>query len=247
MGKTTCVLFWLMFSIQPAFSGEIPEVLHIQNAGRPYPAWVAADRVLTPSGEIDPVLFSPSERSIINRYLQHPQREGCIQLGAEEIEETTIGSREPSRQNLASMARTADWLFSAIVKARAPGFSSSTPGTLLEIAPEETFKGPRNRGGLHYIFMPVGTFTLDGTKICKTDERYAALPEVGDRVFLFIDLFWRNKGPFLWAGGDSGIVTIKEGSLSLPKRYRNTEPSLATGGEGDLVDFIQKSLGRENR
>src|ERR687896_1874143 len=159
MRKTMCVLFWLMVNVQPVFSGEIPEVLHIPNAGTPYPAWVAADRVLTPSGEVDPALFSVSDRFIISGALQQPPREGCIRWGHEqEVEEITVGSKKAVRQNLASTAKSAGWVFSATVTARATGFNSSVPGTLLEVVPEETFKGPRDRAGIHYVFFPVGTF-----------------------------------------------------------------------------------------
>jgi hypothetical protein len=248
MRKTMCVLFWLMVNVQPVFSGEIPEVLHIPNAGTPYPAWVAADRVLTPSGEVDPALFSVSDRFIISGALQQPPREGCIRWGHEqEVEEITVGSKKAVRQNLASTAKSAGWVFSATVTARATGFNSSVPGTLLEVVPEETFKGPRDRAGIHYVFFPVGTFSLGRVTICKTDERYPALPEVGERVLLFIDLFWRNEGRFLWTGYDTGIITItRNGEISLPKRYLKTEPWLAGGQEGDLLRFIRKSIEREN-
>lgn len=248
MRKLTSFLFWFILSGHPAISGEIPEVIHIPDAGTPFPAWVAADRALAPSGEIDPSLFSPSDRLIIGQYLQKPPREGCIRLGHEEqFEDLRVGPQRAVRQNLASAAKSAGWVFSATATARAPGFNGSVPGTLVEIVPEETFKGPLDRRGVHYIFFPIGTFSLGETKICKTDDRYAALPEVGERVLLFIDLFWRNEGSFLWTGGDSGIITInRKGIASLPQRYLKTEPWLAGGEEGPLLRFIGKSIEREN-
>jgi hypothetical protein len=238
----------ILLSGRSAISGEIPRVLHIPNAGTPYPAWVAAERVLTPSGEIDPSLFSLSDRLIIGQYLRMPAREGCIRLRHElQIEEPTAAGPKAARQNLASTAKSAGWVLNATVTARAAGFSASLPGTLLEIVPEEILKGPRDRGGVHYIFFPVGTFSVGGIKICKTDDDYADLPEVGEHVLLFIDLFWRNEDRFLWAGGDSGIISInKEGLVSLPKRYLATDPSLEGGAQDDLIRFVRKSIGREN-
>jgi hypothetical protein len=248
MKHLACFLFWLTLSGQPAISGEIPEALYIPEAESTYPAWVAADRALTPSGEVDPSLFSPADQSIISRYLKLPAHEGCIRLGQEEEPEgVRVGPKAAVRQNLASTVKSAGWVFSAKVTARAPGFSGSTPGTLLEIVPEETFKGPRDQDGVYYIFVPVGTFSVNGIRICKTDQRYAILPDVGERTFLFIDLFWRNKGRFLWTGGDSGIVTINtKGSVSLPQRYLKTESWLAGSEEGKLRDFLQKSIETEN-
>lgn len=249
MRTLTCFLFCLILSGHPVFSGKIPETLSIPEAGTPYPAWVAADQVLTPSGEVDPSLFSLADQFIIKGYLQLPPREGCIRLGQEqELEEVRVGPQKAVRQSLASTARSAGWVFSATVTDRAPGFSGSTPGTLLEVVPQETLKGPQSRGGAHYIFIPVGTFSVGETKICKTDDRYAALPEIGERVLLFIDLFWRNQGQFLWAGGDSGIITInKKGVTSLPRRYIRTEPRFEGGEEGNLLRFVRESIEGERR
>jgi hypothetical protein len=186
----------ILLSGRSAISGEIPRVLHIPNAGTPYPAWVAAERVLTPSGEIDPSLFSLSDRLIIGQYLRMPAREGCIRLRHElQIEEPTAAGPKAARQNLASTAKSAGWVLNATVTARASGFSAS----------------------------------------------------LGEHVLLFIDLFWRNEGRFLWAGGDSGIISInKEGLVSLPKRYLATDPSLEGGAQDDLIRFVRKSIGREN-
>jgi hypothetical protein len=245
MRRLTCFLIWLILSTQIAISGEIPEILYISEAETPYPAWVVADRVLTPSGEVDPDLFSVADQVIISKTLKLPPRGGCIRWGrTKELE--TVGPRRSARQNLASTAKSAEWIFSATVTARAPGFNGSEPGTLLEIFPEEIFKGPRNRRGAHYIFVPIGEFSIGKHKICKTDERYAAFPELGARVVLFLDPFWQNEGHFLWTGEDSGIVTINEkGSISLPQRYQKTEPWLEGGDEGKLLGFIQKSIKRK--
>jgi hypothetical protein len=246
MKKSACILLWSLLAGQPVLSAEIPEVLHIPNAGNKYPAWVAAERVLTPSGEVDPSIFSLSDQVIIGQLLHRAAQDGCIQVGREQADEST-GPERRDRQTVASMAKSAGWVFRARVTARATGFNGGVPGTLLEIVPEETLKGPSDRSGAHYIFVPVGTFSVGGKKICKTDERYPALPEAGDRVLLFVDLFWRNEGRFLWAGGDSGIITIrKEGLVSLPKRYRAAESSLEGGGEGELLHRIRQALGKEN-
>jgi len=250
MRKLTCFLFWVLLSGSTAVLAEIPQVFYIPHFSKelnPYPAFAAAERVLTPSGEVNSALFSLGDRSIISGYLRVPPRDGCIRLAQERILET-VGPERTDRQSLADMAKGgAGWVFSARITARAPGFNGSNPGTLLEVVPEEIFKGPRDRGGAHYVFVPIGTFSVGGKKICKTDERYAALPEVGDRVLLFIDLNWLNQGRFLWTGEDSGIITIsREGVVSLPKRYMKTEPSLAGGQEENLLRFIRKSIGREN-
>jgi hypothetical protein len=71
------LLFWFVLTGLPAIAGEIPEALHIPGTpgtATPYPAWVAAGKVLTPSGEVNPTLFSPGDRSIISGYLRQPAR-----------------------------------------------------------------------------------------------------------------------------------------------------------------------------
>jgi hypothetical protein len=246
MRRNTAFLLLLILTAGTTHALAPPELIHIPNAGTQYPAWVAAEKVLTPFGEVDPLLFSPADRSTIKGYLRLPAHEGCIRLGQElEVEKTTAGIQKPARQTLNSMAKSAGWVFSATVTARAAGFNGSNPGTLLEITPNETLKGPQNRSGVHYVFIPVGTISVGGKKICKTDERYAALPNVGERIVLFVDLFWQNEGRLLWAGGDSGIITInRNGIVSLPRRYLKTNAELSGVDEASLLGYIRQSLER---
>ena len=188
MSKFLTVLFSLTLSTQPVLAGQMPDLLYIPDAGSPsipgtrYPDWVAAERVLTPAGEIDASLLGLSSRLIIGKYLRRPADKDCIRWGPGPALESIMSGTPKDRKTLTSAVKSADWVFRAAVTGSAHGFNGSTPGTLLEIIPEETLKGPRDRAGAHYIFVPVGKFSVGGKRICKTDDRYARLPEVGEHM-----------------------------------------------------------------
>lgn len=235
----------------PAFAedtgDEIPAVLsYLEKDGTAshsdFPDWVSAKRAVTPSGELDATVLSPSVRAVIARYLEGGPTSGdCIDVIASDDHMVRKG-RPGYRTDLATAIRTSDWVFKARVLAREPGFQGSTPGTLVQVLPETTFKGSSRPPTSAYFFVPVGEVPIGEQKICIRNPDYAALPDVGDEVVLLIDLSWQKPGPFLRPGNETGLITLrKQGDISLPKPYRSEEKALHGKTSADFLRFVAES------
>ncbi len=245
------VLYAIMISapmVAAREAGKIPDVLYVfgsQKAGRP-PIWVASEKVLTPAGTVDPTLFSLADRHSIAQTLTSPTKGDCISAFDQVAIETVVEGSN-LRLDLADAVRDSGWVFTARVTARASGFSGPFPGTLLQVMPENVLKGPQDRLGKHYIFMPVGRVRIGNTELCATSQRYANLPEIGERVLLLVDLVYVNQGDFLLTGNETGIITLhQDNKVSLAERYRNSDKALTSGTAGDLLRFVQQTLQEEN-
>jgi hypothetical protein len=116
----------------------------------------------------------------------------------------------------------------------------------LQVVPEDVLKGPKDRVGEHYVFMPSGTVKAGRFKFCKKSPKYSDLPEIGERVLLLINQSYINQGKLLLTGSESGVITIREdGKVSLPERYRHNDKALANGTAEDLLRFVQEALEEE--
>lgn len=225
--------------------GTVPGVISLFDDS--YPEWVSADRALTPSGELDPTLFSEISRSTIARLLATPPDRDCIRLG-KVFEYIPAISGPERRGNLTDAIRNSDWVLLARVTARAGGFFADEPGTLLVVEPAEVFKGFTRRNWEHYIFMPVGNFQVGNSMICKTHPDYAELPKVGDLMLLLIDLTAHNrKSDFLETGQETGIITFpSETEVSLPRRYREGEQKSGSMSRSDLLHLVRQLTGSKH-
>lgn len=228
-------------------AGTVPDVLYL-HGNRPFPSWVAAEKIFTPEGTLNSTLLSPAARYGIAKAMELPLQGDCILVTDQgESGQLVEGPDSKPRNDLASTTRSSDWVFTARVTARASGFNGSVPGTLLQIVPEDVLKGPKNRVGEHYVFMPSGTVKAGKLKFCKSNPKYSDLPEVGERVLLLVNLTYINQGKFLLTGNESGIITIREdGKVSLPARHRNNDKALANGTAEDLLRFVQEALEEED-
>lgn len=226
--------------------GKVPDVLYL-HGNRPFPSWVAAEKIFTSEGALNSALLSPSTRHGIAKAMEFPRQGDCILVTDQgESGQLVEGPDSKPRNDLASTTRSSDWVFTARVTALAPGFNGPIPGTLLQVVPEDVLKGPTDRVGEYYVFMPAGTVKAGKFKFCKRNPRYSDLPEVGERVLLLINLFYVNQGKLLLTGNESGIITIhRDGKVSLPEKYRHNDKALAKGTAEDLLRFIQEALEEE--
>jgi hypothetical protein len=225
--------------------GDVPDVLYmgdVHHSQADWPDWVIASKVLTPTGEVDSQLFSPEDQEFITTLLSREPEGGCIRLGVlEQIERAGA----PRRPDLPRAVRNSDWVFVGQVTARAEGFHRRIPGTLLRIHPSEIIKGPTDRISAHFIFMPIATFDVGGTRICKTHPVYADLPEIGEEVLLFIDLesTWHQQGEFLWTDGESGIVTIHRNTgISFPRNFLQNKNKARPTTRSELLRQAREAL-----
>ncbi len=199
-----------------------------------HPSWVSAGRVLTPAGEVDASLFPASFPEQLRYLLNLPEKDGCLPL-----REVLISRIDPPvREDISQAARTAGVVMLAQVTGVAPGFRLTEAGHLVRVRPAEVLKG-KEKVTLdeYYFFMPVGSFTVGEKRLCKTDQRYPSLPEIGQEVLLFA--FGAATRPYLNIQDDGGIVVLREKAIDVPERYRS-DPLTQGKTRDELVEIVRK-------
>lgn len=219
-----------------------PRVLFRHGKGsHQYPAFVSADVVLTANGAVDEALFSPDAIDSIRSLLATDPQGDCIRV--ENYYESYVNP--PARWTLEGAVRSSHLILLGTVVGKTFGFSGFTPGQLLHVRPDQTFKGTAKED-LYFVFLPTGNFSVGNARICKTDTRYATPPEIEEKVLALIPKLWNSErtGAFLETFDEAGVITIKEsGDLSLPRRYLgNKVNGLPTNKQGLLqlvLDLVE--------
>jgi hypothetical protein len=243
-------------------SYPIPETL--SSPIQELPLWaeasvaVAADGELNPAvwgsetGRIREILTTPADNPIYynDKIVAYqgvqgqPEEPGCRNVGT-----TFFDYPDPPRRATLDDAITnSEVAVLGRVTNKAYGFSGGEPGQLLQIEPVRSYGHPLSQPR-YYFFVPVGRFTVGGVKICKTDDRYAKPPDIGDKVFLFVGMPEDTPGVFfrIYSAGDI-IPVAPGGSLRLPRHYAADEPGAALRAsplrsESDLLARIQAMRG----
>lgn len=204
-----------------------------------YPAFVSADAVLTAEGTVDETLFSPEAIDSISSLLATPPQGDCVRV--ENYYESYVNP--PARATIDSAVRSSYLVLLGTVVEKTFGFNGFTPGQLLHVRPEQILKGS-TKEDLYFVFLPIGNFAVGNVRICKTDTRYAAPPEIGEQILALVPKLWNSgsAGAFLNTFDDAGIVTIKENNtLSLPRRYLRNRANVAPLSKRDLLQSVRNA------
>lgn len=235
--------------IAPDAGHQIPKVHYVpaDAARTKYPVWVDASMVFTKDGGINREYFWRGGIEEVEALLKAPLEHGCVQAGA--IYDDIVGL--PPRDSLEQASKNSQLVLLGKVTEIAVGFGYQTPGQLLRVSPQEVIKGKPRNVPAYFVFVPVGDFTLDGKRICKTDERFPDPPHVGDRVLLLVPNGpnWQQKQdePFLDLQDDSGLVTLRSDSTaSLPARFRRARPELSAEKTEDILARVRAASGKED-
>ncbi len=145
--------------------------------------FVAANRVLLRSGEVDPALFDEVAVDRIRDLLALPVKanDDCVRLEINSSEEIPEGTR-----SLSQLMRQKENAVVAVVTGSAVGFRRWDPGTLLRLHTLEVLKGEKNRP-LNYIFLPAGEVEVGRFRLCRTTTGVPDLPVAQDRVLILYD------------------------------------------------------------
>jgi hypothetical protein len=236
LGVVALTLAGLPLSAQPevvsAYEGEpMPDVL-FTNWREDYPYFIAARRMLEPDGKLAAQLLPETYEEGLEGRLQPKADGGCAGFGPILPESAAAADFEQALDQ-------ADWVLTATVTGTEPGFAAGATraGTLLRIVPDRVFKGPMDRTWTHYLFFAVGRFQFGDVEVCAGDfGQFAELPAVGDQVLLMIWLHAANTGEFLYHDGRDGLITLKrDGTVSLPKVFRDSEGELARLSASELL------------
>lgn len=217
---------------QPSASRHepIPKTLTLANATQP--TWIEASIALTDTGEPNPavwgqdtarileILHTPSDHPIylngkVVGYQDRASEQGCRPVGATYFDYPDA----PRRGTLDEAITDSKVALLARVTGKAYGFYAGDPGQLFQVEPVQSY-GANLSQAAYYFFMPVGRFRIGGVEICKTDERYADPPEIGDEVFLFVGKPADQAGVLFHVLNPGDIVPVDpSGALRLPRQY----------------------------
>ncbi len=205
---------------------EVPALVESVDPERPWPVFVAAELAVTPSGAVVEDLFDLGTVSTIQHALEtlrDPMGGDCIPWG----EAYHFGPTTPHIDSIADLVTASAPIVRGRVVGSRLGFSSGVPGQLLKIEVIEQIKGDE-RPSYAYVFYPVGRLEVGEQVICKTDGRYARVPEVGTEILAFGQgLREEAAEPFLsLPDNGTGIVVLGDSGddRDLPELLRKEHP-----------------------
>jgi hypothetical protein len=206
--------------------GATPPVRLASIQGHPF--WIDAREIPATPDVLLRHGYDEATVRAIQRVLQVPEQEGCIALGRSYTQYVNA----PVRTDLVSALRSSEFVIDAIVTGKAYGFFGGTAGQLLRLSVKKLLAG-HGGGANYFIFIPVGEFTVNGRRLCKSDPACTVVPAVGERVIVFAPRGYVS-GQFVNIVDDGGLIGVGEGGvLTLPPRYAST------AGAQDLPSLMQ--------
>jgi hypothetical protein len=238
----------------------MPKTLTLQYAT--LPIWIDASVAVTDSGEPNPavwgeytgrlreILTTPSDSPVYRDghlvgYLGTPSAPGCRDVGPS----FSDSPEPPPRATLDDAVKHSGVAVLGRVTGMAYGFYDGAPARLFQIEPIRSY-GMELTQPRYYFSVPTGRFHLAGVEICKTDQRYAAAPEVGHEVFLFVFAPDDTTGVLFHVFDAGDVVPVaQDGSLRLPPQYTAGEPdasqhTFAARTKRDLLEQIHSVRGK---
>ena len=227
-------------SPHPASTGaSMPALVESIDPERPWPVFVAAELAVTPSGAVAEDLFDLGTVWTIQHALEtlrDPMGGDCIPWG----EAYHFGPTTPHFDSVADLVTHSTPIVRGRVVGSRPGFSSGVPGQLLKIEVLEQLKADEGLS-YAYVFFPVGRLEVGEQAICKTDVRYARVPEEGTEILVLAQgLREEAAEPFFrLPDNGTGIVVLSDGGddRDLPELLREENPG--KGGRHVLRDVLE--------
>ncbi|HEX3068763.1 MAG TPA: hypothetical protein VHX14_09300 [Thermoanaerobaculia bacterium] len=232
-----CPLFgvWPVTAATPDVSEAIPATIVLQGAQAP--AWVDGSTAVTHAGIVNGDVL-PDHGAGVAAILALPQSNGCASVGPI-VQERPFTRQRGSFEDLITLSRS---IVLARITGKAYGFWAGIPGQLLQVTPQRVF-GNRLTRMYYYYFVPVGTFHVGSTTICKTDSRFAAPGETGSEVALFVDQPADREDKLFILEPEDVIGINRDSSLRLPATLAHSA-NTHMWAKSNLIDKV-KTLRRE--
>ncbi len=207
-----------------------------------YPVWVDASLVFNQDGSVNTTLVHPQGAREIQAIKAIPPANGCTPVGIYFQDILGLLPRTSPEQAV----QASRLVILGKVTEKSYGLHVDTPGQLLRVVPEEVIKGRPRNVDAYFVFLPLGTFTMGGLKICKTDSRYPDPPLVGEEVLLFVPFQEEDQAePYLEIQDGEGIITLHAGgATSLPKRFQSDKVSTSITRDA-LLDRVRSAAAKE--
>ena len=197
-------------------SEPMPDVIW-EDLFRPTPVFVAADTLNTPEG-VDLSVFPPGFAEGIDlAILSRKPKRGCIRLHSPgELRD------DPPKDwgDLRSAVAKSDHVMVVEVTGLRPGFVLGRSGTLVRFRIIEEIKG--NVAWIsRFLVAPLGEVRVGEKKLCLTNDAWAPLPKIGDRLVLSYDADWNNERSQVLLGVTAPhvIVLPQDDDMALLPRF----------------------------
>lgn len=219
-------------------SGAIPPYIASRFGSTSYPAWVSADSVVDQQGKLILNSLPLSIKSVVAAQLEDGtyKKSGCVQFGAVNFDRA---GPVKSHASLRDLTENSVGIVLGTVTAIDHGFSLFGPTSLLEIQAEK-LKRTRDFAESEYLYFqyPVAEFEVGGYRFCKTDSRWPAVPQIGDRLLIFsfqapYDLSGQVISPDP-EGFEIILERKKDKTLAIPRQLRE-DPDLVGVKNLDVV------------
>jgi len=218
---------------------DLPRVYSPHHVRTDSPVWIDARNLLGADGKPDARNYrDPHDLRSLTQLLQATPEDGCVAV--KEIFRSVAAP--PQRATIEAAVAGAELVLLGTVQGAAYGFSGTVPGQLLRVVPDQLLAGRAHTVSAYYAFVPIGTFLVGGTKVCKTDARYPEPPLPGEQVVLFVPRLGEPdpSEPFVDLFDDGGIVTIHaDAGVDLPARYKDQESRPPVKTKAELLARIR--------
>lgn len=186
---------------------EVPMPQVLQNPAWENPFWVGAPTAFDQSGTLKEELFHRASVSALKGILARPMLDGCVK-----VEEVFYEYVEMQPRDSIDLAfSTADLVFHGKVTGLSVGFDTGYPATLVRIENLRLAKGSSPLK-VAYFAWPIAEFEVTGKKLCKTDSRYPAPPQLGDEILAFVKQTQPIDFPMLHLEAPGDIVILRANS-----------------------------------
>jgi hypothetical protein len=195
---------------------SLPTELRPSEAGAAAP-WIPAENAFTLDGKPRNALITPDTARLLDWLSKAPIRDGCTQAGPVFIDRAWA-----TPATLAGAISEARVVLLLKVVDRTHGFFMGIPGQLMHLTVEALLKGQSGGVTDYYLLYPVAQFDSGPFRVCKSDERYAAPPNPGDRLIYLQWAAHPSGDPrFLGVPDPKDVIPVTAaGQLILPPSLR---------------------------
>lgn len=144
------------------------------------PLFIAAEKMFSEDGSIDPSWFRPVDLKVIQQQLAQAPTDGCIRL---DMDNSVHFSPDGMTWPISKAMMGSKNAVVAEVTGLIYGYQEFSAGTLLRVETREVLHGEVFRE-TYLIFFPVGSFEVAGYRICFATSGFPSPPHLGDRVLL---------------------------------------------------------------
>lgn len=161
---------------------HLPLVAARARSSSSVPLWVSSRAAFKPDGELRAELFAPAHVSMLNENRLRNTDSNCrTYLGSPPLEDFT------SKDSLDSLISNALTIIEGRVESTDTGFLDGTPGTLISLSVNGTYKslGQVATNGPVHVFVGEATIPTPTGLICSKTFSKIPTPRIGDDVVVF--------------------------------------------------------------